>query len=167
MTTATKPKTKPTELYRVEQAVIQGTTVPVEALPIPTKTKDLMVGKDTLTILKEAAPHCAQYLFNCLISKRFKPSWARIDVAKYVIDQVVGKAKIRAEITGAGGAPLTWLGVVNLFAQVEDAQRLARAGKPLPELPLVVAGEVESPEPETSKVAGGGNPGEKEPEKAL
>lgn len=146
----------------IQRARAAGTTIPLDSVPIPKAMKKELAGKSALSIINEAAPLCAQYLMNCIILKRFKPSWARIDVAKYVVDQAIGKAKIRAEITGAGGAPLSWLGVVNLFAQVEDAERLARLGKPLPELPHVVDVEVKTPGPTTSPTPGNGDTEEKE-----
>lgn len=94
--------------------------LPIEALPIPHRIKEALKGRDAIAIFKEAAPYCAVYLINCIVGKRFKPSWSRIEVAKYVIDQVHGRAKIKAELTGAGGAPLDWRAVMVLAGMAEE-----------------------------------------------
>lgn len=109
-----------TALERIERARREGTGMPVDPLPIPHAIKEKLRGRDAMDILKEAAPYCATYIINCVIGKKFKPSWARIDVAKYVIDQVHGRAKIKAEFTGAGGAPLDWKGVIILAGIYEE-----------------------------------------------
>lgn len=73
-----------------------------------TKLEELM---DTRTILRGAAPHAAAYLRDIIKRKVKRPSQARIDCAKYIIDHEIGKAPQRHELTGAGGTPLTLIEV--------------------------------------------------------
>ena len=132
MKTKVETRGRRTNLEVVEDALGTGATIPPGALPIPMSVKALVSGKDAMTILREAAPYCAHYLYNCIIGRKFKPAWARIDVAKYVLDQVCGKARVRLEVSGADGTPLNWQSVMLLFAQADKAEELSRHGKPLP-----------------------------------
>ncbi len=142
-----KPKDKGgrrTDLEIIQDAVGAGRPVPDGVIPVPLAIQKLLVGRSAGDILKEAAPYCAHYLYNCIITKKLKPSWPKIDVAKYIIDQVEGKARIRAELTGAGGAPLSWQALVILAAKAE-AEELARGIPGAPPSPVdgeVVDGEV-------------------------
>jgi len=70
--------------------------------------------KEAGGILAEAAPVAAQYLVDVAKGLVHRPSWSKIEVCKYVVDQVLGKARVRAEITGAGGVPLTMQALVML-----------------------------------------------------
>ncbi|GAG23209.1 unnamed protein product, partial [marine sediment metagenome] len=121
-----------TALEMIERGLGAGATVPIAPLPIPKAVKAALRGRDGMDILKEAAPYCATYLINCIVGKTFKPSWSRIEVAKYVLDQVYGKAKIKAEITGVGGAPLSWREVTILAGvaaeMVESGALLVQSG---------------------------------------
>ena len=65
--------------------------------------------KDTRTILSGAAPHAAAYLRDVIRRKVKRPSNARIEVARYIIDHEIGKPPQRHEIAGVGGTPLTLL----------------------------------------------------------
>jgi hypothetical protein len=72
------------------------------------KTK-LQEIQDTREIMRGAAPHAAAYLRDVVKRKIKRPSSARIDVAKYIVDHQIGKAPQRHELTGVDGKPLTLL----------------------------------------------------------
>jgi len=121
-----------TNLQVIQDAAGKAAPVPRGIIPVPQYLERLLKGRSAADIMKEAAPFCAHYLYNCIVTQKFKPSWARIDVAKYIIDQVEGKARIRAELTGAGGAPLSWQALVVLAEKAEELERLGqRLGPPL------------------------------------
>lgn len=58
-------------------------------------------------ILSSAASQAAQYLSDIITGKRKRPSWAKIRCAFFIVEQVLGKAAQKHEISGVGGAPLT------------------------------------------------------------
>lgn len=126
---------RPTAVETIERAIKTGSTVPLVSFPIPPTLKARIKGLSGMQILRIAEPYAALYLLDSLILKRFKPSWARIDVAKYVLDQVNGKARARLEISGTDGSPASWQALMLLFTQTETVEELARHGQPLPEIP--------------------------------
>lgn len=71
------------------------------------KFGDLPETRDTLSIVRYAAPHAAKYLFDVITRVVKKPSWQRIDCCKFIIESAIGKPAQRHELTGAGGAPLS------------------------------------------------------------
>lgn len=71
-------------------------------------------------ILTAAAPYAAKYLRDVIKGVIKRPSWARVEVAKFIIDHEIGKARQKTEITGAGGVPLTWKAVVELAIRKDD-----------------------------------------------
>lgn len=83
----------------------------------------LQEAKDAGAILFRSAPDCALYLVRCVSGKVKRPSYARIDVAKYILDQVVGKARIKGE--GGGGAPVSWTAIILLARQAEQGEDAA------------------------------------------
>ena len=77
---------------------------------------------NTAQILSGAAPHAARYLRDIATGKVTKPSWSKIDVAKYILDHELGKPRIKAELTGASGVPLDWRGILILAGIAEQAE---------------------------------------------
>jgi len=69
--------------------------------------------------LAAAAIPAARYLRGVIDGTIKKPSWSKIDVCKYILDHELGKPRIKAEISGAGGVPLTWQALILLAEQAE------------------------------------------------
>jgi hypothetical protein len=82
--------------------------------------------RDTRTIIKAAAPHAAKYFLDIVLQRVKKPSWARIRVCEFIIEQEVGKARQRTELTGADGAPLNWQ-QLNILAEKAEVLILEQA----------------------------------------
>lgn len=91
-----------------------------------TKVVELQATKQ---ILSGLTYHCAVYLRDCMTKKKFRPSWAKLKVCEYVLDRELGKAKIMAEVTGEGGAPLTWQALVLLAGQADQVEGEAKSQK--------------------------------------
>lgn len=86
--------------------------------------------KQTYTVqelLSATAVKAAQYLKDVMFRKA-KASWPLLRIAEYSIDHEIGKAKIKAELTGAGGRPLTIAELIFLVSGAEAPQLIE--GKP-------------------------------------
>ena len=112
-----------------------------------TKLEEL---KDARTILSGAAPHAAAYLRDIILRKVKRPSNARIECARYIIDHEIGKPPQRHEITGAGGSPLTLL---ELCLAAEAAGLL-----PPPDAPQLPGGDGGAVDGEVVGAGGAENP---------
>ncbi len=86
--------------------------------------------RSILEVIRQASMDAIWYLEE-VAQGEVRAEWARINVCQYLIDQQIGKPKQRTEITGAGGAPLTWQALV-LLVKAEEAK----------ELPPVDVGEI-------------------------
>jgi hypothetical protein len=71
-----------------------------------TKLEEL---KDTREIMRGAAPRAAAYIRDVVTTKVKRPSYIRVECAKYIVDHQIGKAPQRHELTGVDGKPLTLL----------------------------------------------------------
>lgn len=76
--------------------------------------------KEAKTIIQDTAPVAARYLQSIIEGTEKRPSWPRIECCKYVVDQALGRAKVRTELTGAGGTPLTWQAVILLAEEADQ-----------------------------------------------
>ena len=71
------------------------------------KSRKAILG-NAMDIMIKSAPEAAQYLFDVVsgaIPSR-KVSYSRIDCAKYIIDQVHGKAPSKVQVSGSDGQSL-------------------------------------------------------------
>jgi hypothetical protein len=103
-------------------------------------------------IMAAAALPAARYLRDVIVGTVKRPSWSRIECAKFLIDHFLGKPKQRTELTGAGGTPLTWEAVLLLAEKWEqEGERSKIVGVRL------IGGQ-------TEKSGGNGESGEAEPE---
>ena len=76
--------------------------------------------KDTIQILRGAAPDCAAYLRDIINGKVKRPSWIKFKICEFIIEHEIGKPPQRHELAGAGGVPLTWQAVLVLAGQAES-----------------------------------------------
>jgi len=81
-------------------------------------------------ILSGAAIASARYLSD-VINRKITPSWARVDVAKYILDHELGKPRQKVQLAGEGGQPLTWQAIVLLAAQGEELPGMPGIERPL------------------------------------
>jgi len=99
-------------------------------------------------ILAAAAIPTARYLRGVIDGTIKRPSWSRIEVAKFIIDHELGKARIKAEITGAGGVPTTWQELVLLAIAVREREELAEQAEIEGEPPKIIGLSEKPPEGE-------------------
>lgn len=92
--------------------------------------------RDTIAIIRGAAPDAASYLRDIITGKVKRPSWIKFKVAEFIIEHEIGKPPQRHELTGAGGAPLTWPAIILLAEQAEVGGEKPK----LPGVPLISQG---------------------------
>jgi len=86
-------------------------------------------------ILSSAASGSAQYLSDVITGKRKRPSWAKMRCAFFIIEQVLGKAAQKHEITGLGGDPLTIQALAILLSDEGTERYLSGKTSELPTTP--------------------------------
>lgn len=82
--------------------------------------------KDTIAILRGAAPDAASYLRDIITGKVKRPSWIKFKVCEFIIEHEIGKPPQRHELSGAGGTPLTWQAVILLAEQAGEGGELPK-----------------------------------------
>ena len=94
--------------------------------------------KDTIAIIRGAAPDAAAYLRDIITGKVKRPSWARIRCCEFIIEHEIGKPRQKTELTGAGGIPLDWRALVLLAEKREG-------GRDEPDSPPLLAEQATKP----------------------
>ena len=75
--------------------------------------------EDALAVLMQAAPHAADYILKLVTQSRMKTSTIRFDACKFVLEQILGKARFKIELpAGAGGIN------INMLVQLAQQQGL-------------------------------------------
>jgi len=83
-------------------------------------------GEDAFALLLQSAPFAADYIYQLVTSARMKTSSIRFEASKFVLEQVLGKARFKLELpAGSGGV------TINMLVQLAQQQGLKQPDNPV------------------------------------
>ena len=105
-----------------------------------------LLHRDASYMIANAAPVAAKYISDCLAGRVKKYSAIRADLAKWTLEQVLGKARIKLEIPSTGkGITFQQLIVLAQQQQLKPGHGVTHAQHMLPDAgvdaPVVVDGD--------------------------